>query len=289
MTLQTSVKKTYTINADNNLVSKNKVTIKGQWELTDIYDLAYIVTGTESSYSGQKFVITGTLKESSSSSLTFQVDHRNPENEGWNNIITLTGVWKSDIFNQLTFQVKKENTEHDILTLKGTWKLSPTNKIIYTYEKATLITKESETHSLAFKGYWKVKNSSRLYYDLEGESESGFSLKVGFGKIEKRKLHYKVMIGATPTKERYSLNGSWQLSPKVGLRFDVDYEEGEVQPIEFGTTLKLTDKDKIELGFNPGISLGWSRKIMRNISSFLRFDYEESDDYDIKAGFKISF
>ena len=96
-----------------------------------------------------------------------------------------------------------------------------------------------------------------------------------------------------PFMQTVSLFGIWKFGRKGGISFRIDYGEGEVRAINFGTQFYLTKRDKIvfelqdKTGQSLGISVTFSRRfLMSRAETFLGFEKNERES-KITAGVKI--
>ena len=281
-------KKTYRVDSEDNLVYKKEMALKGSWSLTADHNLAYIFQHKDDSKSGTTTVITGTLKDVKSNELTFKVDTKNPVNKDWENTITLKGAWQADKYNRLIFNVQKENSEHDILTFKNTWRINKRHNIIYSYKNASLLTKKTKTQTLTFKGYWNIKDKRRVYYEFENGSNSGFEFLFGGAKLKKNAIKFKLLVGARPQKNTILLKGQWRLNPTLGLSFEMEHEDNKLHTA-LKADIHLEGKNKFSLKLlQKGFGVRFTKQLLKNLSTFV--DYEQDkESYEAKVGFGIKF
>ena len=224
---------------------------------------------------GDKITLRGEILDAGKNSLLFAISTKTKENTRSTYVLKLGGSWKADKNNRLTFHVKKEKGKHDILTFKGAWEINKNHEIIYEYEKAALIRKKKQLHTLTFKGYWNIRDKCRISYVLSGRTDSAFDFKTSAGVFRDNYIKYELGIGLTnrvkPVKQTVTLFGKWKLKKGVGLIFEVKYEAKKVHAIVFGAEAKLTDKDTILFRLKNdienrdiGVDLKLSHKILKD-------------------------
>ncbi|PIP18977.1 MAG: hypothetical protein COX41_05340, partial [Candidatus Omnitrophica bacterium CG23_combo_of_CG06-09_8_20_14_all_41_10] len=99
------------------------------------------------------------------------------------------------------------------------------------------------------------------------EIGSEFDFKVSVGKPAARGLEYEIGVGAAPSKKTITLFGSWKVSKKIGLLFEMPYEEGKVHSVILGGWGKLDKNHKLELRLQnkKGEDLGIDVKLSRSL------------------------
>ncbi|PIP20509.1 MAG: hypothetical protein COX40_04385 [Candidatus Omnitrophica bacterium CG23_combo_of_CG06-09_8_20_14_all_40_11] len=139
---------------------------------------------------------------------------------------------------------------------------------MYTYEKSVSGKKEKITKTITLKGYWEIAEKHRIIYVLNKEIGSEFDFKVSVGKPAARGLEYEIGVGAAPSKKTITLFGSWKVSKKIGLLFEMPYAEGKINSVIFGAWGKLDKNLNLEMrlenkiGEDLGIDVKLSRRIL---------------------------
>ena len=260
----------------------HQVKLQGNWSLTDDHNLQLTLNKWGRQTLGDKLTLQGRILDVRKNSLLFSVTTKTKENVQSTYILNLAGAWQADKHNRLTFRIKRGQGKDNFLTFKGGWKLNKNHQIIYKYKKTQLIRKQKRTHILTFKGYWDIKDKARLYYVIDKRSDSVFAFKTGLGIFKDKHIKYKVGIGISgkeePTTRVITLYGKWKIKKRIGLIFEVEYENKKIHAIVFGAKAKLTPKDRIsfklrnELNKDIGGKLELSHKILKGDGeSFLRF------------------
>jgi len=226
-----------------------QVKLRGEWSLTDDYNLRLTLDKSGRETFGDQITLQGNIFDANENSLLFAVATKTKEGTRSTYIINLSGSWKADENNRLSFHIRKEKGAYDILTLNGVWEINKNHQIIYQYEKAKLIRKKKGVHTLTFKGYWDVKDALRISYVLSGGTDSVFEFRADAGVFKEDYIKYDIGIGLTdrrrPAAKTITLFGAWSLKRNVGLIFEIEYEAKKTHAIVFGADAKLTGKDTI--------------------------------------------
>lgn len=238
---------TYIVRKPLTKDTPHQVKLKGKWSLDKNNDLVLTLDKTKRDSLGDKVTLKGALKKATKDSLDFSLTTKT-KNKLSSYVIKLNGKWQADKYNQLTFNVKKEHSKHDILTLKGGWKLN-NNQITYTYKKSQLIRKQKKTYVLTFKGHWDIKGKKRITYAMDKSSTSGFDLRAYYSQFKSNYIKYKIgiitNIKPRPKDNVITLFGQWKLTKALGLSFEVKNKQGKPYSVNFKAEAKLTKKDTI--------------------------------------------
>jgi hypothetical protein len=211
-------------------------------------------------------------------------------------VIRLKGTWRANSANQLCFSVAAPEGTPKTYTLKGSWKLNNNQQIEYTSEDGR--------DKLTFQGYWKVSSAKRIVYFLEGSSASRFEFKV---QLESASLlpkagQLRFRLGAGIRRSRANsgnpvviLYGQWKIGRCLGLLFQMDYGQGKLRQLEFGSEVtfgrnKVNFALKDELGKPLGITLTMTHRFLKTLdaSAFLKLKSRQKE-LAIEAGIKVPF
>ncbi|MDP1853449.1 MAG: hypothetical protein Q8L26_04540 [Candidatus Omnitrophota bacterium] len=237
--------------------------LKGTWSLDKEHNLVFTLDKWGNQIAGNKLTIEGELMGADADMLSFMVTSKDSDRKEHIYIIKLSGRWQADKYNRLSFDVEKEKGPTDRITFRGSWEINKQNEIIYTYEKP------SRANTITLKGYWDIGGKHRIIYVLNKELKSEFDFKVSVGKSADRGLEYEIGIGAVPAKKAITLFGSWKLSPKIGLLFEMPSADGKINSIVLGAWGKLDKNYNLEIrlenkrGEDLGVDVKLSRKILQ--------------------------
>jgi len=241
--------------------------LKGEWSLDKDHNLILTLNKWGNQIAGNKLTIKSEFIDAKANKLSFTLATRDSLGKTHLYVLKLAGRWQADKYNRLSFSVKKERDITDKLILQGAWEVNRQNEIIYTYIKSQ--SKLKAKNLLTFKGYWNITKKYRISYILNKGINSQFDFKVSLGKPIKKRLRYEVGIGVRPVKRTMALFGRWKVNKRLGLLFEMPYEEGKLQSIVFGATAKLDKNHNIgfklknRLGQDLGMDVKLSRRILK--------------------------
>ena len=245
-----------------------QVKLRGKWALDNEHNLVLTLDKWGNQIAGNKLTVESELIDAKDNRLSFAVTSKDSENNTHIYIVKLGGRWQADEHNRLMFNVEKETGTTDRIILRGAWEVNRQNEIMHTYEKSSPGKKEKVTKTITLKGYWDIAGKHRIIYVLNKEIGSEFDFKVSVGKPAARGLEYELGVGVAPSKKTITLFGSWKVNKKMGLLFEMPYEEGKVRNVILGGWGKLDKNHKLELrlqnkiGEDLGIDVKLSRRIL---------------------------
>jgi hypothetical protein len=252
----------------------NQIKLKGAWSLTGDHRLRFTLDKIGRQTLGDQLTFSGEILDVNEDSLLFAITTRSKDAAQSTYVLELSGRWRADKNNRLTFHVRKEKGLYDILTFTGAWEIGKNNQIIYRYEKARLLKKKSEIHTVEFKGYWDIRGKARISYVLGAGSDSIFDFGAAAGVFKNDYIKYQVGIGASSDKnfklQKITLSGIWRLKKDLGLIFETGYEGKRTRAIVFGAEADLTGKDTVTFRLKSnmdnkdiGASLELSHKLLK--------------------------
>lgn len=277
-----------------------KIVFKGSWQLNNNYDLELLLDKTKKQFQNDILVIRGKIISTDRDILAFETKTYDQNGLLHIRILKLSVMWFTDETNRLSFIVKKRPP--DILVLEGDWQINDNQQIIYTYEKAGLKTKTKTSNTLTFEGFWQISRANKLTYILRHSSDSKFDFRAQIETPniypQKGVIKYRLGVGIREAKKEkiVSLYGTWKFGRRLGLIFQVDYDNGEVSEIEFAADVSFTKKNEVIFGIKnkTGESLGFTvtftHRFLKALDAeaFLRLkdSWKESG---IAAGVRIPF
>lgn len=253
-----------------------RITLKGKWEIDVNHNLIFTLRKTQTQTGGERLLLKSKIIQAKAHFLVFSLGTQGRAGTHGLRLLQLKGKWQADKYNRLQFLVKKIKTS-GTLTFQGSWQVK-NNSLIYTYQKASPVTKTKRTYILRFKGYWQINKLNRLTYILDTKGDSSFIFKAYLetpsliGK--KGVIKYRAGIGFKGSKlfktETVTLYGVWKFHRKTGLSFDMDYREGRAKAINFGAFARINKKNKITFKLRSrerkdlGINVEFSRSFLKN-------------------------
>jgi len=254
----------------------HQVKLKGRWSLTKDHDLRLTLDKWRRQLPKDTLTLQGEIIGVDSSSFLFAFTTKTGEGALSTQVLKLEGRWQADKKNRLTFRVKKEGGNYDVLTFDGIWEIDKNHRIVYQYVKR----KGSAKKRLTFKGFWDIKERCRLRYQLDLKGRFFFDFRTGACLIDKDTIKYEVGIGISdkmrPVKRVVTLFGRWKIGKGANLLFEIDYEKGRARAVSFGAEARLIGKDKLEFklknsfGEDLGMEFTLSRRLIEGGEAFLK-------------------
>lgn len=248
-------------------VPEFRYVLDGKFKIDEENCLIYRVKKPQGSDIPQQIKLSSGILSAKDNELAFVVNTKDSNGAAHINILKLSGAWRADKYNRLSFQVTKDSGPPDALTLKGAWEINKQNQIIYSYKKSRLKTKEKESDGITFKGWWDITEKNRISYILNKEINSVFDFKVSFQRPRYNFIRYSLGLGAIPKERKFAISGMWRIDKNLGLLFEIDYERGQTKAIAFGGICNL-NKDKtleFKLKNQKGEGLGIDVKLSKTI------------------------
>ena len=279
-----------------------KQTRLGRWSLTPNHDLA-LTLDERIGRSGESLTLVGKIISVDAGELVFAVRTRTEEGAEAIRLVKLSGSWRADPENRLTFAVSKGGDEEDLLTFQGAWEVGDHHEILYRYQKRDLATKEKTEEVLAFRGTWEIRENEALTYALTLSGDSRFDFRAALQSPsligKKNEIRYQIGIGLSGAKDftvrKITLFGKWKLSRDLSLSFEMAYGDGARRAVLFGTTYHVNEEDEIIFalksleGKNLGIEVTFTRAFFKGEGkAFLQF-YKDAVESRIEGGVRIPF
>jgi len=204
----------------------HQVKLKGEWSLTDDHNLCLTFDKWGRATFGDKVTLQGEILDAGKGNLLFAVTTASKDAARSTYVLNLSGSWKADKDNRLSFHVRKEKGRNDILTLKGAWQLDKRHGIVYQYEKASLVRKKRTTHILAFKGRWEIKDALNISYVISRKDGSAFDFEANAGIFAAGRIRYELGIRLSgrkaPVRRAITFFGKWNLRKDLSLNFEME-------------------------------------------------------------------
>ena len=237
----------------------HRINLKGSYVLTENHDILLTLRHSYRQRSKETLLLSGNIVYTKENSLGFAVTTRDSSGGITTRTLKLSGRWKIDDKNRISFLVERGRGQYDTLKFSGSWSVNKNNELEYVYKKTLLKTKEKREHKLTFKGSWEVIDKNRLNYKLGISGDSRFEFKASLARTgflgRKNFLLYKIgtsLKGKIPLHRnaRFSVRsikifGNWKLTNRTGLVFEVGYSSGRRSHISFGAEVKLNKKDRL--------------------------------------------
>lgn len=290
----------FAIDKNNNLIYELKtpslsskphqIKLKGIWSLDKNHNLVLSLV-KDNQFIQDKITLSGEIINAKSDKLEFCVSTKDSDGNSHFYTLHISGVWQADKYNRLNFLVLKEKGSHDELVFNGSWEVNRQNQITYTYARTILKRKTKLERSIIFKGFWDITDKYRVIYVLDKKINSFFEFRVSLAKPAKRGLEYEIGLGARPPlKKRFTLFGLWKINKKLGLLFEMPYEQGKIRSIIFGAVCKPFDNYNLEfrlrnnLNKDLGIDLRLSKNFLDNQGQLFVEALKDKKEFNLMAG-----
>jgi hypothetical protein len=280
-----------------------KLSFDGAWRLTPEYNLELIRSRPGGSARKERLVLKCSSLVNKFDSLVFTlVGSEGPQRDSLE-LITLKGKWQADEHNRLVFYALGK-PDPSTIVLSGAWELNRNQQLVYSFEKTDLLTKTKKIHELLFSGFWKLDSRNRLSYSLSGSTHSSFSFRA---QLESPNLYpadnvikYRIGMGlarqARVNQKVISLYGVWKITRRYGASFEMQYANGCIHSIEFGSKVALNKNNEVILSLTNqkdeplGITLTYTHTFFKKLDgqAFLRLR-NSSREKAIEAGIRIPF
>lgn len=219
--------------------------LEGEWVLGQDHTLLYRTDSKD-----EVFRARGSLIAAEPEALVFSVTEKQTDQRIVTSIHKLTGIWRLDTKNRITFEAVRESGRRDVLTLKGSWKLNDAQQLLYSYSTETLKARRKTTREIVFDGSWDIVEGKRLVYSLGADTDSVFRFRGAFQTpnvlAKAGEIRYQAgveVLGRRKTRS-ITLFGRWSLSRDLAVTFDMECG-GKNRSIEFGAEYRLIGKNRV--------------------------------------------
>jgi hypothetical protein len=269
--------------------------LSGNWSLDDNYNLVLTLDKENNQRKGNKLTLQSQLIDARADELTFALSTGDSPAREHFYLLKLTGKWQADKYNRLSFLVSKENSAPDTLTLCTAWEINQQNELVYTYIKTGLKRKDKLTRTLTFKGFWDIAEKKRICYVLNRQIGSAFDFQISAARPAPKGLEYEIGFGASPAKKKFLLFGSWKISEKLGLIFEMPAGGRKIQRIIFGASCRLAKGHLLELKLknsrqeNLGIAVHLARTFLKGLGQAYVQALKDGQELSLVAGVGIKW
>ncbi len=233
-----------------NVRAPHQIKFKGTWSLTRNHDLRLTLNKWRRQRPGDELTVKGELIGADAHHLVFAATGRTGDVSA-TRILKLEGEWSVDKNNRLSFRAKKEGGRHDLLTLTAAWKCTSRQQIQYTYTKKEGKRSARQGHTISFSGRWDLPGPGVLRYILDVEGSSTFDFHIKKSWMRKGKLCFEIGVRvagrAQPVRRKIVLDGTWKVTKRNGLFFELISDRGTFYRIYFGSRIRLKKSGRLEV------------------------------------------
>ncbi|HEC68753.1 MAG TPA: hypothetical protein ENI31_00470 [Candidatus Omnitrophica bacterium] len=248
-----------------------QIKFRGSWKFTPEHNLVFEVKKQYKNLKFKRIVLKTGFIDCDKEGLIFTIKRKVSSHREKIELLKLRGRFSTDRFNRLIFEVNKK--EPDFLVFRGAWDIDKNLQITYTYQK--LKTKKKIYFRL--KGYWKVSEKNKLVYILENLPGERLEFKTHLQTLNlyPQRGILKYRLGVALKQERrirvISFYGELKFSRKGGVFLELGC--GGERKIRLKISFSLSKENKLicSLYREEGNFLGLSLVFKRNTPCFNYF------------------
>ncbi len=281
------------------------IVLDGTWALTPQHELALTLHETQRQ-ARQRLVLKGALVQAEANALAFALRRSAEDDSRTAQRLSLSGHWRADARNRLTFAVEKADGSEDRLTLQGGWDVGRHHELLYRYRQRAVGSWADDgrwraEQTLSFEGAWDITEADRLVYRLAGSSSSAFAFRASLQSpsllAREGRVVYQVGVGlerGRTHRQRVTLFGAWKLNRDLSVSFEVPYADGRIRPIRFEGAAALSSRDRVAVALRTrehkplGMSVTFTRKLIGDAELFLRLQ-REAEETSAIGGIQVRF
>ena len=279
----------------------NTYHLDGVWSLTPNHELA-LTLHESADQARQTVYLKGALIGADAHAISFALRRSGADEDiGTAQRLTLSGRWRADAENRLTFLAEKADGSEDRLTLEGGWEIDERHALRYRYRQFTPAFRDHDQQTLIFEGAWDITGADRLVYRVSGSDDSAFeftaSLRSPSLLAKDGRIEYAVGIGVSRTRtehQRVTFFGTWKINRDLSVSFEMPYANGRVQAIRFKGTAHLSPRDQVAVALTGargeplGLTVTFTRELVPDADLFLRLRADAQERSAI-AGVQVRF
>jgi len=254
------------------------IVFSGNWSLDKRHNLVFTLDKWNNQWAGNRLVLKGEIFDVSDNRISFMIKTKDQGGRRKLYGLDLAGAWSADRYNRLTFRVSRDRSP-DCLSFQGAWEVNRQNRLVYTYSTTHLKTERKIERTLTFEGSWDINQQCRISYVLNARRRSSFDFTASIGvptqEAGRNGLRYEIGIGseerARPTRRVITLFGRWKIDKRLGVVFEMEYENRVRKAIIFGADATLGKGPDVRLmltnraGEPLGIELKLSQEILSGV------------------------
>ena len=283
----------YQVRRSQGKEDPQQIRLEGSWRLDKNRNLVYTLSKWGNQVYGNKLTIRGRLTRADAGSISAEIATREGEAERVY-YLKFKGDWRVDEKNRLAFEIRSKTGKTDELTFKGSWEIDRKNQITCTYSKYDLLTKTRRQHQLRLKGYWNLTDTHRISYQVTNRQRY-FDIDVGIGRPGRNSLSYRIGLRRSGRSRTITLYGKWRVTEKLGLTFEMPYQDGEVKRIVFGVSYQFDDDWNLAFRAAAGrngrhnIEAKLSRRLLTGKGKFFIKGVLSDEQRAVMAGIGLKF
>ena len=230
------------------VINDNGDLLNGKWIIDKKHQISYRAKDEKESASIKAKII-----DAKPAGLSILITRGQKDQTKGSKIYHLDGYWRLDNKNRINFEVKRNRGATDTLTFINAWEINKHHEVTYSYQEEQLKTKRKLTRTLTFKGYWDILEKNRLTYFFRNSSNSYLRVRGAFqtrsilAKQGEIRYQFGIELERRVKTQTLTLFGKWKYSRKLGLHFEVEYQNRIKHAIIFGGRYNFTKNDQVEM------------------------------------------
>jgi len=209
----------YEFNKSQGVETPQKIEFSGDYSLDKDHNLVFTLNKWNNQCEGNRLTLKTRLMDAGSNDISFLINSRLDENKTMVYVLKLSGSWKADEHNRLTFGVQRDSKKPDTLVLTGAWELNDNNELTYRHSP--------DAQALTFKGRWDIKKKGRLSYILDKKLGAGLNFKASLGTLapkgKDQYVTFDIGIGVSRSKKTHRkvvFAGTWKIGKGKKVFFE---------------------------------------------------------------------
>ncbi len=214
--------------------------------------------------------------------------------------LTLSGQWRVDARNRLTFLVDRGGRT-DRLTLRGGWHVGPDHALAYQYRQALEGRRGISVRTVRFAGAWSLGRVGRLRYSLEGSDDAALELRGSLAPARmdasERAVGFRLggAVSRSPGQPpRLMLTGQWRVQPDRSITFEIPAAGGRRGTLRFAAAAVTRAGQRLEVdraaprGERIGVAVRFTTRAFRDGRFFLQAS-RAGRDTAVLGGVQVDF
>lgn len=263
--------------------------LEGKWRFLN-GNLVFLVDESYNAVFGQSISFSAKLEKASGNFLQFRILKRTTPKLHNRTALKFAGRWKADAYNNLIFEIQRDNT-FDEISFGNNWQVTKENNILLLYKRRFL--KKEIISSLVLQGRWKMgANALKFIIENVDDGSLKFDLALTNNAIILNKEKIDLTIGLRKDSiKSISLYGKYEYFKD---RFEFVVTSGADSLIlTFRLNKRLSDDKELifelisEKNKPLGLQITFSKKLTAGGNLFIRA--KSAEDRRIEAGLYLPF
>lgn len=266
------------------------IRFSGHWSLVQDHRLRFELDGHGEGQTGDVLTLTGAVLTAKENEIGFSVVVQEDPRRSSVRLLRLFGSWKADAQNRLVFVVEREEKRKNSLVFQGTWEIGKYHQIVYRYKTFDRVRRRRRVEqSFSLEGRWEISDRHHLTYRLGKSGDSSLQFRAAIQSpiilAKTGEIRYQLGIGADTKKPRIlTLFGKWKLSRKLDAAFEMEYERGRREVLQFESDYHLNRDQTVtftlknDRGKDLGFAVTFTQDLLKKSGqAFLRLRRQDKE------------